>query len=101
MHIHNGHTCDVIIAIGSADNTARAWTSHNDNSVVIFKGHGSAVLCMTASEPDRELYTSSADGTARSWNVETGQAIRVFEGHQAPVTCLQVSWSNCLCFCVN
>ena len=79
-----------VIATGSADNTARAWTLQSDNNIVIFKGHGSAVLCMAASEPDRELFTGSSDGTARSWNVETGQAIRVFEGHQAPVTCLQV-----------
>ena len=60
--------------------------------MVIFKGHGSSVLCMAASEPDRELFTGSSDGTARSWNIETGQAIRVFEGHQAPVTCMQVGW---------
>ena len=62
-----------------------------DTSVVVYKGHGSAVLCIAASEPDRELFTGSSDGTARSWNVETGQPLRVFEGHQAPVTCMQVN----------
>jgi len=59
---------------------------------VVYKGHGSAVLCMASSEADRELFTGSSDSTARSWNIETGQLLRVFEGHLAPVTCMQVNY---------
>ena len=43
--------------------------------ILVSLGHDSVVLCMAASEPDRELFTGSSDSTARSWNVETGQPL--------------------------
>lgn len=75
---------------GSADRTARAWTSDDEVSVAIYKGHNTAVLCLAASSRLHELYTGSSDGTACSWDVETGQLLRVFVGHLAAVNVLQV-----------
>ena len=82
------HHC--LLITGSADNTARAWTTHSSVSAVVYTGHGSAVLCLASREGERELYTGSSDGTARSWDVETGLQLRVFDGHQGAVLCMQV-----------
>ena len=87
----------MVNTVGSADKTARAWTSDDAVSVATYRGHNAAVVCLAACSKLHELYTGCSDGSARSWDVETGQLLRVFVGHLAAVNCLQV----CLLICLH
>ena len=81
---------DILIS-GSADFTARSWSFETGKCLQTFKGHTSAITCMSTDPTGRTLYTGSADANIRSWDVLTGESLKTFEGHEQAIIALVVS----------
>ena len=80
---------DILIS-GSVDKTAKSWALGSRETIITFRGHTGAVLCLAADNQAKYLYTGSQDTTIRSFNLFTGEKLKVFEGHVAGVLQLQV-----------
>ncbi|VDP75291.1 unnamed protein product [Echinostoma caproni] len=76
---------------GSADKTAKAWSTRSGKCLLTFRGHSGPITQMRIDKHGHILYTISADGTARSWYAESAKPQFVFEGHKSDVICLETT----------
>ncbi|KAK7069087.1 WD repeat-containing protein 86 [Halocaridina rubra] len=79
-----------ILITGSTDSTARSWSFATGKTIKIFRGHKSAISCMSSDPEGTVLYTGSMDHSIRCWNIHKGECMKVLEGHAGPVLTLHV-----------
>lgn len=73
------------IVTGSADDTARVWSSKTGNRIATLAGHTARLTSIALSPDGSSVVTGSADGTARLWDLKTGTPGAVLKGHDGPV----------------
>lgn len=71
---------------GSLPNEAVLRNALTGDTIFIFKGHSSQILCVKYSNDTTKILTGSADSTAKLWDAKTGTLLRTFTGHKASVT---------------
>lgn len=80
----NSMDCGLAIASGSADSTAKLWSS--DGALVkTLTGHSDRLARVAFHPQGRHLGTASFDLTWRLWDVETGSCLLEQEGHSRAV----------------
>nr|XP_002120623.1 TAF5-like RNA polymerase II p300/CBP-associated factor-associated factor 65 kDa subunit 5L [Ciona intestinalis] len=80
---------DLYFATGSADHTARLWTTERTYPLRTYAGHQDSVGAIAFH--GNCSYLATADRVVRVWDVNSGKPVRVMTGHWAPVMCVAFS----------
>ncbi|TPP56173.1 WD repeat-containing protein 86 [Fasciola gigantica] len=76
---------------GSADKTAKAWSTRSGKCLLTYRGHSGPITQITVDKNGHILYTASLDATVRSWFAESAKPQFVFVGHKSEVISLVVA----------
>jgi len=81
----------LLLASGSADNTARIWDVATGECRRVLEGHTDRVKGVAFAPDASRLATASYDKTARIWSVAEGNCLFTLQGHTEEVS--SVAWS--------
>ena len=81
----------LLLASGSADNTARIWDVAAGECRRVLEGHTNYVYGVAFAPDASRLATASYDKTARIWSVADGKCLFTLQGHTKEVR--SVAWS--------
>ena len=73
------------------DMTVRQWKWSSNTELREFRGHSSAVNCLSITIDDKYLITGADDNTARVWHIGSGRVRHELRGHSGSIQSVAVT----------